>query len=58
LSNSNSELLKLFLSKGARVDHPPQTVSKVMNDPKKLSENYRKSPFIIQAACGGDLECF
>ena len=51
-------MLKLFLSKGARVDNPPDKVSKMSSDPKKLSENYRKSPFIIQAACSGDIYCF
>jgi hypothetical protein len=33
-------------------------VSKTLTDPKKLSENYRKSPFILQAAAAGDIYCF
>jgi len=39
-------MLKLYIEKGARVDHPPETVSKIAMDPK-ASENYRKSPFVI-----------
>ncbi len=51
-------MLQYFITKGARVDHPPTTVSKMIKDPKKLTENYRKSPFIIQAACAGDIKVF
>jgi hypothetical protein len=43
------DLLKLYVSRGARLDHPPDTISKAPVD--KKSENYRKSPFLIQACC-------
>lgn len=49
--------MKLYIEKGARVDHPPDTVSKIAFDPK-ANEVYRKSPFSIQAACAGDEACF
>ena len=36
---------------------PPESVSKLYIDHSKRPE-YRKSPFIIQAACQGDVNCF
>lgn len=36
---------------------PPDTVSKLYIDASKNQE-YRKSPFIIQAACAGSIDCF
>ena len=36
---------------------PPESVSKLYIDHSKKPE-YRKSPFIIQASCQGDLACF
>jgi hypothetical protein len=50
-------MLEYYLSKGANVELPPETVSKLYIDHSKKSE-YRKAPFIIQAACQGDLACF
>ena len=49
--------MKFFISQGARLDNPPETVQKIYLDPS-ASESYRKSPFIIQAACAGDIEIF
>lgn len=50
-------MLQFYISKGANVEMPPETVSKLYIDHSKKPE-YRKSPFIIQAACQGDLPCF
>lgn len=50
-------MLEFYISKGANVELPPETVSKLYIDHSKKPE-YRKSPFIIQAACHGDLACF
>ena len=50
-------MLQFYISKGANVEMPPDTVSKLYIDHSNKSE-YRKSPFIIQAACQGDLPCF
>ncbi len=36
---------------------PPDTVSKLYIDHERKPE-YRKSPFIIQAAAQGDVECY
>ena len=51
-------MLDLFIKRGARLDNPPETVSKIISDPKGLNENYRKATFIIQAACAGDVKVF
>ncbi len=50
-------MLKYYIKKGASVDSPPDSVSKLYIDHSRTSE-YRKSPFIIQAACQGNLEIF
>lgn len=50
-------MLKYYIEKGAKVELPPDTVSKLYIDSNKNQE-YRKSPFIIQAAVAGDKECF
>jgi hypothetical protein len=50
-------MLEYYIEKGAKVDMPPDQVSKLYIDSGKTSE-YRKSPFIIQAACSGSLQCF
>jgi len=50
-------MLKYYISKGASVDLAPDTVSKLYIDHSRTSE-YRTSPFIVQAACQGDLDCF
>ena len=50
-------MLKFYIEKGAQVDFPPDKVSKLYIDQSSTSE-YRSSPFIIQAACLGDIECF
>ena len=52
-----NEMLEFYISKGANVELPPETVSKLYIDHSKRPE-YRKSPFIIQAASQGDLPCF
>jgi len=52
-----NDMLKHYIAKGCSVDNPPETVSKLYIDHSRNSE-YRKSPFIIQAACQGDLACF
>ena len=39
-------MIKFYISKGANVELPPDTVSKLYIDHSKKSE-YRKSPFII-----------
>lgn len=43
-------MLEYYLDKGAKIDLPPDTVGKLYTDGSKTQE-YRKSPFIIQAAC-------
>lgn len=50
-------MLNFYLDKGANLDLPPDTVSKLYIDHSRTSE-YRKAPFIVQAACHGDPECF
>lgn len=45
-----NEMLQYYISKGANIELPPETVSKLYIDHSNKSE-YRKSPFIIQAAC-------
>ena len=42
-------MLEFYLEKGAKLDMPPDTVGKLYTDGTKNQE-YRKSPFIIQAA--------
>lgn len=44
------EMLDYYIKQGAPVDLPPDKVSKLYIDHERKSE-YRKSPFIIQAAC-------
>jgi len=43
-------MLDFYIEKGAKLDMPPETVGKLYTDQTKTQE-YRKSPFIIQAAC-------
>lgn len=50
-------MLKFYIQKGCKVDNPPDIVSKLYVDHKDKSD-YRKSPFIIQAACAGFLDVF
>lgn len=57
LAFEKADMLKFYISKGANVDMPPDTVSKLYIDHERKPE-YRKSPFIIQAAAQGDLECY
>jgi ankyrin repeat protein len=52
-----ADMLQFYISKGAKVDLPPDTVSKLYIDHDRKPE-YRKSPFIIQAAAQGDVECY
>ncbi len=52
-----NDMLQFYISKGANVNLPPDTVSKLYIDHGRKPE-YRKSPFIIQAACQGDQGCF
>ena len=42
-------MLEYYFEKGAKIDMPPDTVGKLYTDASKTQE-YRKSPFIIQAA--------
>ena len=41
-----ADMLKLYIEKGANVDLPPETVSKLYIDHDRKPD-YRKSPFII-----------
>ena len=50
-------MLLYYIEKGAKVDMPPDQVSKLYTDGTRTHE-YRKSPFIIQAACAGSMDCF
>lgn len=50
-------MLNFYVKKGASVESPPDTVTKLYIDHTRTSE-YRKSPFIIQAACQGNVEIF
>lgn len=52
-----NDMLDYYIKKGASVDSPPDTVSKLYIDHSRTSE-YRKSPFILQAACQGALDVF
>lgn len=47
-------MLKHYIKKGCSVEDPPETVTKLYIDHTRNSE-YRKSPFIIQAACQGNV---
>lgn len=57
LAFEKNDMLQYYISKGANVDLPPDTVSKLYIDYSRKPE-YCKSPFIIQAASQGDLDCF
>lgn len=57
LAFEKPDMLKFYISKGANVQLPPDTVSKLYIDHERKPE-YRKSPFIIQAAAQGSLECY
>ena len=50
-------MLKLYIDKGASVDSPPDSVTKLYIDQSSTNE-YRSSPFIIQAAIHGNFECY
>lgn len=51
------DMLQHYIKKGCSIDNVPDTVSKLYIDHTRQSE-YRKSPFIIQAACQGNLHVF
>lgn len=48
-------MLEYYFEKGAKIDLPPDTVSKLYTDGTK-SQEYRKAPFVIQAACTSNWE--
>jgi Ankyrin repeat len=50
-------MLQYFIKKGCSVENTPDSVSKLYIEHSRTSE-YRKSPFIIQAACQGNLKIF
>ena len=50
-------MIKHLIGKKVDLKKPPSFVTEVTSDPA-CSENYRPSPFIIQAACHGNLEIF
>jgi hypothetical protein len=50
-------MLEYYIEKGANINLPPDNVGKLYIDHSKHSE-YRISPFIVQAACHGNLDCF
>ena len=50
------DMLQYYINKGAKVDMPPDKVSPLYTDGTKTKE-YRKSPFIIQAAIYNTTEC-
>ena len=47
----------MFLEKGIKVDHAPQTVAPINVD-EKWADEYRKTPFLMQAAIQGTLDVF
>jgi len=50
-------MLEYYIEKGAKLDMPPDTVGKLYTDTTKHQE-YRKAPFIIQAASTASWEVF
>mmetsp|Transcript_108136 Transcript_108136/g.149430 ORF Transcript_108136/g.149430 Transcript_108136/m.149430 type:complete len:136 (-) Transcript_108136:1689-2096(-) len=52
----NNDLVQYYIEKGARVQNPPQSVVSAITGGK--SDAYRHSPYIIQAACNGDIDVF
>jgi len=51
------EMLEFYIEKGAKLDMPPDMVTKLYIDNTRGRE-YRKSPFVIQAACANANDCF
>ena len=51
------EMVKFLIAKKIDLTKPPNFVTDVDSDPS-CAENYRVSPFIVQAACHGSLEIF
>lgn len=52
--SKQAEIAQLFISKGVDLTNPPNKVPPLTSDPS-CHLNYRQAPFIIQAACAGDL---
>ena len=50
-------MVRHLIAKGVSLSKPPTSVTDVRIDPA-CADNYRVSPFIIQAACHGNLEIF
>lgn len=49
-------MLSYYIEKGAKTDMPPDKVTPLYTDGTKQRE-YRKAPFVIQAACHNTNEC-
>lgn len=50
----DAEIVKALIAKGIDLKSPPQTIPPVRTY-KTMHEDYRKTPFVIQAACAGDV---
>ncbi|CDW79057.1 ankyrin repeat domain-containing [Stylonychia lemnae] len=57
VSFNQPKMLEYYIEKGAKVDMPPETVGKLYTDTSKHQE-YRKAPFIIQAAAIASWDVF
>lgn len=51
------DITKMCLERGVDISAPPNQVSPIGSHPQAHLQ-YRKSPFIVQAACSGGLENF
>jgi hypothetical protein len=49
--------MEYYFERGAQLDMPPDSVTKLYIDASSTQE-YRKAPFIIQAAAANTPECF
>ncbi len=54
-----ARILQYFLDQGATLAHaPPATITKLWQEERNESEFYRPAPWLIQAACAGDVDVF
>jgi hypothetical protein len=56
------KFLEYFLDNGADIKRPPESITEIKmmgkEDDSKVAEMYRKTPFMMQAAAVGNVDCF
>lgn len=58
VAHNQANSAEFFIKRGISVQSPPDKLSPKMELDANTMQNYRQSPYIIQAACHGDMDLF